>query len=277
MSSQLAVCKGLVIDKLHRLKYAHTILAKHTCRASYGILYNEPYDRRRHSKTNMPAQIHKNPIDGQQYAIKRICWLIEKGRPVLRDRPICRRFYRMITRADVDLLGAQDNMIHWVDTIAMSKTRPERLPTWLHEGDVEEVGEIASALPLSQLLSACSSNSPSSSSATSAAVKHKRRRNWIGRCTGEYWKVDFQLRMFAGSAGLRFEVWCGDRLIGETGQIAVNWVYPTARRGLDVLVVGDGDDALVETEVVEGVDPDWVRGLVPMAWRSSDGDLETLE
>jgi hypothetical protein len=264
------VCKGLVIDKLHRLKYNHNILTGRTCRASYGILYNEPYDRRRHSKTNIPTQIHKNPVDGQHYAINRICWLIEMGRPVLCDQPISRRFYRMISRADVDSLGAPDNMIRWVDTIAMSKTRPPRLPTWLQEGDAEKVGEIASELPLSQLLSA-------SPSATSATVKHKKRRNWIGRSIGNYWQLDFELRMFAGSAGLRFEVWCRDRRIGDTGQVAVNWVYPPICRGLDVLVVGEEDDEVVETEVAETADPDWARDLVLMERRSSDGDLEKFQ
>jgi hypothetical protein len=268
------VCKGLVIDKLHRLKYNHNILTGRSCRASYGILCYEPYSRRRHSKTNVPGQIYKNPVNGKRYATKRICWLIERGRPILRDEPICHRFYRTIPRAEIDRLGTSAAMINFVDTIAVSKTRPDRLPTWFYEGDVEKVGNITSKLPLDQLLSSISSSSVNiTANAAVKHIKHKKRRNWIWRRFPEYWKVELELRMFAGSAGLRFEIWCGDSRIGETDQIPVNWVYHSARPEVDTLGTEGGTISMREAEVTAEhcVETDWARGLIRRAEGSSDG------
>lgn len=269
------MCKGLVFDKLHRLKHNHITLTGRTCRASYGILCNESYNRQRHSKISVPGQIYKNPFNRKRYATNQICWLIKRGRTILRDEPICSRFYRTILRAGIDTSAA---MIPFVDTIAMSKTQPGRLPTWFYEGNADRVCNITYKLPVDQLLSSISS-SPVNITAN-AAVKHiqqTKRRNLRWRRVLEHLEVELELRMFAESAGLRFEMWWGDSRVGETGQVPVNWVYPPICRGLDVLAVGEEDDEVVETEVVETADRDRARGLVWMERRSSDGDLETFQ
>ncbi len=118
-----------------------------------------------------------------------------------------------------------------------------------------QVGDIASALPLSQVFSA-----------TNTAVRHEKRRNLItlGR-SFEFWRVHLELRVFAESVGLRFEVWCGSILVGETEQAAVNWDYPSMPRDgdeLSVLVV-DENNAVVETERVEDFEQNYpmVSGL----------------
>jgi hypothetical protein len=267
----------LVIDKLHRIKYAHAIIAKRTCRASYGILCNEPYNQERHRNARIAPETHRSRLDGQKYVGDYIHWLVKRGQPVVRDQPVSHRFFRLVGRSDVDSIRPPEDIVRWVDGIAMSKAPPERLPMWLNEGDAERVGEIKSALPGTQFYSTDGSHSSPASSVTNTAVRYFRRRNMFRRLIAEYWKVDLELRMYAGPAGLRFEIRCGDRRIGGTDHIPVNWVYPPARRGLDVLVFGDGNDALVETVAVGQSDPDWARRLVPVTRRSFNGDTGTLE
>jgi hypothetical protein len=207
----------LAIDKLYRLRYNHAIIEKRICKASYGIVINEPISRWRR-KPHVPSPVQKNSIDNQQYAIERISWMIKKGEPVLRDEPICQNFFRLVTSAQVDLRGAEAS-IQWVDRIAMSRSERSRLPQGLYQGDANMVAEIVSTFPLSKL----SDSSPSPHSP--AVVKHKNRLPWT-RKKAEYWEVGLELRMYTSSAGLRFKIWFGDLCIGETGPITVYWQYP---------------------------------------------------
>jgi len=172
--------------------------------------------------------------------------MIEKGKPITRDEPICRRFSRLVPRAGVDLIGAKAS-IQWVDRIAMSKSELGRLPQWLHEGDAKQVAEIASTLPLSEL----------------SDVKYKRRLRWSLRKL-EYWEVKLELRIHISSTGLRFEIWFDDLCIGKSGQITVYWQYLRE------------DEANVDMPVGTSADQSWVTGLVPLGLRRDldDSNLE---
>src|SRR5436190_7567080 len=158
LNSQLAVCKGLVIDKVYRLKYDESILSTRCCRASYGILFNEPYNKQKHSSRGLVPQ--KNPIDEKKYASHQVYWLIRQGEAISRDKPTCKRFYRMIpidpspARTQNSEHSNAQASTEWKDVIVISRTRQlSRLPSNLHEGDAEPIGEIISFLNPQHLLS----------------------------------------------------------------------------------------------------------------------------
>ena len=73
---QLAVCKGLVADRVCKLKAGKSILKWRRCRASYGTLCRELYDR------NNPQHIGrvtvKDPMSGKMYVTQSVAWFIKK-------------------------------------------------------------------------------------------------------------------------------------------------------------------------------------------------------
>lgn len=62
---QLAVCKGIVADRLRKLKAGHSVMGWRCCRASYGVICREVYDKHRHigRPTSMDMQDNKLYVD----------------------------------------------------------------------------------------------------------------------------------------------------------------------------------------------------------------------
>ncbi|KAL2006562.1 hypothetical protein VTN00DRAFT_9230 [Thermoascus crustaceus] len=216
---QLAVCKGLVIDQVHRLRYQESIVSTRCCRSSYGILFHEPVESR-NSDLSWKIPLSINPIDGSKYAVDQIFWLIRRGEPVNRNKPVCQRFYRM-----VDIRKPET---HWRDIIAVSKMRADHLPTNLHDGDVERIFQIVSELDRKLL--------------TEGQNGVERKTKWVGWKAKEYWKMTLEVRVYIEMASLRFEIWCAGKRIGllhpgngipqsyELGE--EDWDNPTQVQGL---------------------------------------------
>ncbi|KAH0542983.1 hypothetical protein FGG08_002671 [Glutinoglossum americanum] len=229
LDPQLAVCKGLVIDRVHRLKHGVSILSTRCCRASYGILFNELYDRRKHSKQRMPPR--KGPTDRKEYAVDQIWWLILQGQTIKRDEAIGKRFYR---------IAENPNMV-WKDTIAISRAPPERLPPSIYEGDAQKVCEITSDLSERVLISGMD------------GVK-KKKQKVLGVGIGkDYWKIPHEVLVYVGSADLRFEIKFAGDVIGKKNEIPVKFMYTNEVRGQECVGEGKGD---------EDLDHEWHHGLV---------------
>lgn len=73
---QLAVCKGLVSDRVNKLRSGASIIKWRCCRASYGIQCRERYNKK--NPQHMGQPIVKDPIDGRLYIEKSIVWFIRK-------------------------------------------------------------------------------------------------------------------------------------------------------------------------------------------------------
>jgi hypothetical protein len=71
---QLAVTKGLVIDRLKRTQTGQPVLASRRSRLSYGILYKIPFDAKNHKIEDMVI----DEVDGKEYANGMIKWIIKK-------------------------------------------------------------------------------------------------------------------------------------------------------------------------------------------------------
>jgi hypothetical protein len=226
------VCKGLVIDKVHHLRHDEFMLPTRCSRASYGIVFNEPYSKRKHA--NRHTRIGKN-LDGQKYAIDRIRWLIQKGEEVHRDEPVCLRLDRIIEVCD-------NPDTTWVDTIAISNTQRGRLPSSFHEGDAKQAGQITSNLDPELLRSG------------QGPMRRIFKKNRWGVRVAELWKVNLEVLMFLRPVGLRFEIRFDGATIGNSETISANWV----------LGRGNSDDWEEEEEEEEEALEDnlaWQKGL----------------
>jgi hypothetical protein len=75
-NSQLAVCRGLVIDRMQRIKTNKNILVGRVCPASYGVLCDLPYER--NNTQHVGQETFKNPINGLLYVKNQVDWMIKK-------------------------------------------------------------------------------------------------------------------------------------------------------------------------------------------------------
>lgn len=71
--SQLCVAKGLVIDRIQKLKSGKAVLKGRVCRASYGLEAMVLYDEKKHV-----GQPVTKSVDGKNYATNQIEWIIKK-------------------------------------------------------------------------------------------------------------------------------------------------------------------------------------------------------
>lgn len=73
---QLVVCKGIVADRVQKLKSGQSVLGWRCCRSSYGLLCKVKHD------PNNPAHhglnTSRDPLDGQLYITDYIDWFIKQ-------------------------------------------------------------------------------------------------------------------------------------------------------------------------------------------------------
>lgn len=81
---QLAVVKGLVIDRMRKLQTGLPVVASRRCRMSYGILTAIPYDARKHASEEQ----FLDPFDQRLYANNMIQWIIKKGDKIKEDSAV---------------------------------------------------------------------------------------------------------------------------------------------------------------------------------------------
>ena len=95
---QLAVCKGLVADRIRKLITSQSILGWRCCRSSYGTMCKIQYDKRNPDHAN--KQLVKDPLNGKMYLMQAIAWFVKKGELVSVDKPIVRNFIKKVTPGD---------------------------------------------------------------------------------------------------------------------------------------------------------------------------------
>jgi hypothetical protein len=95
---QLAVCKGLVSDRLRKLLTSHSVLGWRCCRASYGTLCKVAYDKK--NPDHEGKALVRDPLNGKMYIVQSIAWFVRKGEPVSVDRPIVHHFVKKVSPGD---------------------------------------------------------------------------------------------------------------------------------------------------------------------------------
>ena len=65
--------KGLVIDRIQKLRSGRAVLNSRICRASYAILWDPPYNRKKHKG----QEVYKK-FDGVVYVKDQLEWMVRK-------------------------------------------------------------------------------------------------------------------------------------------------------------------------------------------------------
>lgn len=73
---QLAVCKGLVADRLRKLKAGESVLGWRCCRASYGLICRELYNKK--NPKHVGRKTVRDTRDRELYVSECIDWFVEK-------------------------------------------------------------------------------------------------------------------------------------------------------------------------------------------------------
>ncbi|KIV84831.1 hypothetical protein PV11_00585 [Exophiala sideris] len=91
----LAVVKGLLIDRMQKLKFDKSVLRVRKCRQSLGIICDQPYDKTRvaHQRARLRADI----LDGKTYATEQISWFVRQGE-LLESDIVEHSFFRNIAK-----------------------------------------------------------------------------------------------------------------------------------------------------------------------------------
>jgi hypothetical protein len=149
---------------------------------SYGILYDERYKKQKHPK----QKPQRNLLDGKQYAVNQIHWLILKGDSIPENEPTRYKCSRLV-----------DPNERWTDVVVTSSLDPRHLPlpTFLAEGntEVQRACEISSNL------------GPRSPSSSKGDVTGKRS-GIFGTGKTKFLRVNYEFLIFVERGqGLRFQ------------------------------------------------------------------------
>lgn len=198
--SQLAVSRGLVIDRVHRLRHGHSVLSTRCSSSSYGIVVN---NRVRTGKTppSYNSHVKISPYDGRRYIVNQVQWLLERGQ-IIQHRYICQKLDRVFE--------ATSSEIDWKILIAMSRSPAARLPHTIDEGDACVICEIESRVG-GELLR--------------QHAQPAKQKRWSSIRKAELQKIQYEVRLYIESSCLTFKVWLGDRMIGSSDEIPVAWQY----------------------------------------------------
>jgi hypothetical protein len=225
---QLAVCNGLVANRIQHLTSGASIILTRRCYASYGILLNEPYNRTKH-KGQKP---YKSPLDGTDYAINQIDWFVIRGEPVVEGKHITRRYSRIISAKNPNKV--------WKDKIVVSRLPQDQLPQSITQGDAKVVFQVVSDLQSHVL-----------DSRTEGVTKRHKHRFRLGRA---YLQIDHEVAITIGPAGLSFWIRLGESACHEDNALSIEWARPQ-----------DGvarEEAMAELAESAEEDTEWQNSLI---------------
>jgi hypothetical protein len=137
-TSQLAVCKGLVLDRLHHLKSNSSALQTRRCRASYGIVFTPLTTRQdkgekgkgKHRKQSrfFNDRKPKSPATtSSENNDKKIHWLIKRDEPV-----------RVVQCNISRVVDSVDPRSVWADEIIFSTLPKSDLPTHMPKPSISK-------------------------------------------------------------------------------------------------------------------------------------------
>ncbi|KAF2691612.1 hypothetical protein K458DRAFT_438019 [Lentithecium fluviatile CBS 122367] len=196
---QLVVCKGIVADRVQKLKSGQSVLGWRCCRSSYGLLCKVKHD------PNNPAHFGLNtardPLDGQLYVTDYIDWFIKQGEPVSSDCPIVRPFSRKCSPATPMLPNPP--RVFPTDVVC-SDADKSMLPGTFNAScrHVCKVHSDFSSIPLTNF-------------------KLKNRHWW--NTGAKYHRIEFVVKVNLGPADICFELWHQGVKLSKDQAIKVEW------------------------------------------------------
>lgn len=73
---QLVVCKGIVADRVAKLKTGQSVLGWRCCRASYGTMCKMIHEPNNSDHFGLKTEL--DPLDGKMYVVDCIDWFIKQ-------------------------------------------------------------------------------------------------------------------------------------------------------------------------------------------------------
>ncbi|OCL05508.1 hypothetical protein AOQ84DRAFT_379510 [Glonium stellatum] len=169
----LAVCKGLVTNRLLEIRDKIIPCASRRCPKSYGILYNGRYDHRSDEK------YHK-AIDGKRYMTDQVHWFIKEDEEYGRSRAL-HPFFRLVEYKR--RVGAEEERYTWTDRIVESRRG--------HEG-YRILYEVKTTLERELL-------HPRTEGVT------KKKKAWYRR--SDFLRLDYNIQPTITRTGFKVDVW----------------------------------------------------------------------
>ena len=194
LEPQLAVAKGLVMDRVQALKEGVGVYTGKCSRVSYGVLCRRPYDKALHR--GEPTE--KDPLDKKLWVKEQIDWLIKEGEAVP-DQGFTRDYRLKIPRD-----GQQSQTVE--AQFVMSDNPVHGLPKSLKRGYVTRLCTVKAILH----------NLDSFKSIRGSIVPGGRQQHYV---------VDFKLKVIVGSTDLKFEIVStqGVRYSQNAASVQVEW------------------------------------------------------
>ncbi|KAE9379840.1 hypothetical protein N431DRAFT_552160 [Stipitochalara longipes BDJ] len=196
---QLVVCKGIVADRVHKLKTGKSVLGWRCSRASYGTLSKVLYNPQN------PEHFGKIPVkdefDGKLYILECITWFIKQGEPVSTDYPIVKKFSRKC--APATQFNPNPARVFKTDIITCNLEK-DKLPLVMNSScsKICDISSDLSSVPLSMF-------------------KLKNRHWWNTRA--KYHRIEYVIKVVLGPADLRFELWHDGKKLSNDNPIRVEW------------------------------------------------------
>ena len=191
------VCRGLVLARIHQLYQVVPIVSQRCCRASYGIIQDEPYDKKIHR--HLKHERMKSKVDGRYYLPGRIRWIIERDKPV--DCGFSKlSFLRNVHGKDPGML--KHDIVRFDGEF---RDRPIQFNGAAH-------------------ILACKFRynlEPALLRTNTENVRKQFKFRFIR--LGEFWQVAYQIGFNVDSAGLGFDLWLGGEAKCSVGDIGVEW------------------------------------------------------
>ncbi|KAI4705843.1 hypothetical protein J4E81_000728 [Alternaria sp. BMP 2799] len=192
---QLAVCKGLVSDRMRKILTSRSVLGWRCCRASYGTVCKIAYDKK--NPEHQGKELVRDPLNNKLYITQSIAWFVKKGAPVSVDKPIEHNFIKKVDPGD-----------------------PRRaFPTTVIESDLD-----AAILPdqMNQYTRILCEINSDLSAADEKKFQEKNKHFWS--LQKHYLRIEYSVRVLIGPADIRFELWFDDQKLSRDESIRVEWM-----------------------------------------------------
>jgi hypothetical protein len=211
---QLAVCKGLVSDRIRKILTSHSVLGWRCCRASYGTLCKIAYDKK--NPEHEGKELARDPLNGKLYIVQSIAWFVRKGEPVSVDQPIIHRFVKKVSPGDPRRA--------FPTSVVESNIDAGRLPDQMNgcktclQVHLTSLGFTTNDVPDTRILCDISSDL---SEADEKKFTEKNKNFWSLK--KHYFRIEYSVRVLIGAADIRFELWFSDQKLSRDQSIKVEW------------------------------------------------------
>lgn len=237
---QLAVCKGLVSDRVRKILTSKSVLAWRCCRASYGTVCKIAYDKK--NPGHHGKELVRDPMNGKLYIAQSIAWFIKKGAPVSVSDPIERHFVKRIDPGDPGRT--------FPTTVVESLLEENMLPDQMNDRKLESYFDSTENVTkkLTEGIDTpvlCEIRSDLSDADERKFIE-KNKRFWS--LQKHYLRVEYTVRVMIGPADICFELWFDGQKLSRDESIQVLWLpaQPPGRAEIIELPTKVSEDLAIE-------------------------------